>query len=387
MAQAEALGMSDSGYSKSIRITDRVVAFSEALGRALFERIRAQLGEGITIEERKITHPLHCPPASVVPSQRGIAASDYQAGAWQPHDLNECFRICRYRPGGFFAPHHDGGFNRNSKQRSLKTIMVYLNDEYDGGNTNFYNETQSHYSEPDSSKVEHSFRPTKGSCLIFNSAITHDGQPLQSGQKWILRSEIMYHHQHIQKGHLAVVVGTESSIKINAVERYFKDSTVSGCANVESGVRPQPVGAEETATGAKNRAMAALSLDPEASVGIGIENGMMWEYDGKPVETPNEPSIFNAPTGGSQLVDKACIAIIRVKTDANYVATFDTRFYWSDSLTIPPVQDRPFSEGPNGEWSELKDPHVILTGGKKNREEFIYQTLVLADPLEWLQSQ
>jgi hypothetical protein len=42
---------------------------------------------------------------------------------------------------------------------------------------------------------------------------------------------------------------------------------------------------------------------------------------------------------------------------------------WSDVLEIPP--NPPFEKGPEGEWSILKDPHVVLTGGKKPRAKFL----------------
>ena len=38
------------------------------------------------------------------------------------------FRICRYYPGGHFNPHYDGFFELSPNDRSMKTIMVYLND-------------------------------------------------------------------------------------------------------------------------------------------------------------------------------------------------------------------------------------------------------------------
>ena len=52
--------------------------------------------------------------------------------------LNERFRFYRYQPGQKFARHRDGSFERNPDETSWITLMVYLNEGYEGGRTNFY---------------------------------------------------------------------------------------------------------------------------------------------------------------------------------------------------------------------------------------------------------
>jgi len=42
-----------------------------------------------------------------------------------------------------------------------------------------------------------SYKPERGSCLVFNHDITHDGGELLIGQKYILRTEVLYEHCHI----------------------------------------------------------------------------------------------------------------------------------------------------------------------------------------------
>ena len=56
--------------------------------------------------------------------------------------LLQAFRLCRYMPGGHFAPHFDGYFARSTQERSLQTFMLYLNGDFQGGSTNFVNEKQ-----------------------------------------------------------------------------------------------------------------------------------------------------------------------------------------------------------------------------------------------------
>lgn len=70
--------------------------------------------------------------------------------------------------------------------------MVYLNDDFEGALTNFYSQTQKHYTEADPSKVIHALHPKSGSCIVFNHWLVHDGGVLHTGTKYILRTELMY---------------------------------------------------------------------------------------------------------------------------------------------------------------------------------------------------
>ena len=113
---------------------------------------------------------------------------------WRPHGLNELFRICSYQCGGHFVPHLDGGHTRSKVDASMQTFMLYLNssDEFEGGRTRFFDETQRAYRAPDPAKVVCTYVPQRGDALIFNSALMHDGEALQGGEKWIMRSEVMH---------------------------------------------------------------------------------------------------------------------------------------------------------------------------------------------------
>ena len=90
--QAEDLGMRFGGYGgqPGVRIVDKVTALSEEVAELLFDRCRP-----------------HFPRVRVRPEQARLGM---QAGWWRPVELNPTFRICRYKPGGLFLPHQDGGF-------------------------------------------------------------------------------------------------------------------------------------------------------------------------------------------------------------------------------------------------------------------------------------
>merc|ERR1712070_450286 len=124
-------------------------------------------------------------------AERGVP--DAAEGRWEPYGLNEKFRMCRYEPGGFFLPHTDGiCMVHPVDDRSLKTLMVYLNSDYDGGATRFYRKQQQKYAEglPDNEIAR--YQPAAGACIVFNQSIVHDGEELRRGEKHIMRTEVMY---------------------------------------------------------------------------------------------------------------------------------------------------------------------------------------------------
>lgn len=95
--------------------------------------------------------------------------------------LNERFRIYRYDPGQYFRWHSDGAFIRNHEEQSLLTLMVYLSDDFTGGSTDF--DTRR-----DSVRVV----PEAGMALVFEHPLRHQGAPVTSGRKYVLRTDVMY---------------------------------------------------------------------------------------------------------------------------------------------------------------------------------------------------
>jgi len=178
---AKEMGLKDSGYSSRIRVCDRVSAMGADLGSALFERAKPFLNYDIEVVKDES-----------LMKEGGL--KDFPVGTYTPVSLNPCFRVVRYSPGGFFFPHFDGGFQTSPTKTSLKTFMLYLNDsdEFKGGPTNFYNSQQQHYEKPRDENVIHRYYPKTGSCLVFNHCLTHDGGILLEGEKWLLRTEVMY---------------------------------------------------------------------------------------------------------------------------------------------------------------------------------------------------
>ena len=96
-----------------------------------------------------------------------------------PIGLNERFRFYRYRRGHYFKPHLDGSFMRNATQRSLWTVLIYLNGDITGGQT---------------ALLQHNveIHPQAGLLLAFTHRQPHCGRPVEAGIKYVLRTDLMY---------------------------------------------------------------------------------------------------------------------------------------------------------------------------------------------------
>ena len=95
--------------------------------------------------------------------------------------LHNCedLQVLKYKPGGFYKPHQD--CFEDDKNKRMYTFIIALNDEYEGGETEFPN-------------INKRYRLEKGDALFFNTlnnyeCITkkalHGGTPVKSGEKWV----------------------------------------------------------------------------------------------------------------------------------------------------------------------------------------------------------
>jgi predicted 2-oxoglutarate/Fe(II)-dependent dioxygenase YbiX len=100
---------------------------------------------------------------------------------WRAAGFNERFRFYRYDVGQRFAAHTDGYFERDNGERSHFTFMVYLNDGFTGGTTNFYH-----------GRSPLRVVPEAGMALVFAHKQLHDGAPVEKGRKYVLRTDVMY---------------------------------------------------------------------------------------------------------------------------------------------------------------------------------------------------
>jgi hypothetical protein len=154
-------------YSASYRNNERIINYNERLKEVMWQRITKYLDN--TIEILKTHETLH--------------TNYYTSGIWEKDGLNNNFRLCKYQPNMFFKSHYDEGYHPDRKAfRTMKTCMLYLNDNFSGGETVFYF----------SGGHEYSLKPAPGMCLVFNQKIMHEGKTVINGLKYFTRTDILY---------------------------------------------------------------------------------------------------------------------------------------------------------------------------------------------------
>jgi 2OG-Fe(II) oxygenase superfamily/WD domain, G-beta repeat len=157
-----------SNYPVYYRNNDRLVIDDENLSKRLFDKVKPYLPETITTE------------------------SDVQTenGFWTLSQLNSRLRFCKYSANQYFHRHLDGIHYRSEKEQSKLTFMIYLNSAtaFKGGNTLFYKtkETQ---------EVWATYTPKQGDLIVFDHNVWHEGAVLEEGEKFVLRSDILYTKQ------------------------------------------------------------------------------------------------------------------------------------------------------------------------------------------------
>ncbi|MEO9131567.1 MAG: 2OG-Fe(II) oxygenase [Sphingomonas sp.] len=104
---------------------------------------------------------------------------------WRASGLNERLRFYRYDVGQQFDWHCDGKFWRSQQEESHFTFMIYLNQDFEGGETAFR-------ALPEFPMEDLVVEPKTGMALIFHHPVYHQGAPVLSGRKYVLRSDVMY---------------------------------------------------------------------------------------------------------------------------------------------------------------------------------------------------
>ena len=159
-------------------------------------------------------------------------------GIWRVESVNPFFRLCKYHKEGHFAPHSDADYIVDPfTHRSLKTLMIYLNDTYDGGETRFCHSHDMHfdaehriYCAPVES-VHTSWKPRRGDCILFDHPLLHEGARVRNGEKYIMRSEVMYRKD-------ATVSGDESSVQEEkAIRLWYEGCSLEEQGQVDAAIR------------------------------------------------------------------------------------------------------------------------------------------------------
>lgn len=121
--------------------------------------------------------------------------------------INSRWRSFKYKQGGVYRMHIDGSWSAaglgeggemvndvtDGRVKSRLTFLMYLNDNFEGGETTFFlPNTKSSSNGLSSYKV----RPRMGSVLVFpqgnEASLLHEGTATTKGTKWVVRTDVLY---------------------------------------------------------------------------------------------------------------------------------------------------------------------------------------------------
>ena len=141
---------------------DRVVHVDTALAATLFNRIRTRL----PAEDRNIV------------------------------GCNDNFRLSRYQPGEEVKKHTDGVNQDKWGNRSRYTVNIFLNDDFTGGETEFWVGDLMDRRRPIVATPTDIMRhivatPNAGRGVLFHHDILHCGNRVLTGQKFLIRTDVM----------------------------------------------------------------------------------------------------------------------------------------------------------------------------------------------------
>ena len=125
---------------------------------------------------------------------------DEYGNEWRLLGLNECLRFLKYKPGMFFKQHPDGAHpSRHAvPRRSFITLLLYLNEGYEGGHTTIWNAVGGQFGpwsdRPGRPRTDPGVPvpPRIGMALVHDHILLHESPELRVGVKHVIRTDVMY---------------------------------------------------------------------------------------------------------------------------------------------------------------------------------------------------
>ncbi|CAF1390723.1 unnamed protein product [Adineta steineri] len=123
---------------------------------------------------------------------------------WTISGCVDRLRFYKYHKDEEYPEHMDGSYSRtithknktqqSFKQHSFLTLLIYLNDDFQGGETRFFPDKQHcrFLRDIENKQPVHVIEPKQGMALVNIHNILHEGSKVQSGIKYVLRTDILY---------------------------------------------------------------------------------------------------------------------------------------------------------------------------------------------------
>ncbi|KAJ3539162.1 hypothetical protein NMY22_g4856 [Coprinellus aureogranulatus] len=168
------MGANDKFMDLDFRNSDRILRFDKPAADQIYQRLLPYISE---ITALTPGHQYW---------ERVATIDKRQRLTWKLVGVNERLSYLRYGEGQYFREHVDTFVELPDGRKSLFTIQIYLGEDgVEGGATRLQ--------EPRGGERYIDVEPKKGRVLIFQQAhIRHSGEDVVKGNKYTLRSDLMY---------------------------------------------------------------------------------------------------------------------------------------------------------------------------------------------------
>lgn len=180
-------------YDLTKRTNSRLIVIDDRLAEILWQRLKFS---------DKLT--------KLIPNPQPLGFN--VQGQWEMSGVNQAIRINRYEEGEYFSVHKDGQYAPNADERSLFSLIIYLNDNYEKGETKFYFPKTTPQSDIKGLTIkeeiesygglENGFecvciQPKKGHAILFTHNLLHEAiapeslNPMTIIQRYVLRADVL----------------------------------------------------------------------------------------------------------------------------------------------------------------------------------------------------
>lgn len=153
-------------YSQTQKMVKSEVVSTDTAGKSITD---TNTRDSLTLWIRNEQHPLAEKMAKTAREWTGLHKNK-----------QDKLQVVKYNEGGMFHPHYDAQYGSDTATRCA-TLLVYLNDDFEGGETSFVD-------------IGVSVRPEKGKGILFWTLddkgkiipqAKHGGEKVRLGNKWI----------------------------------------------------------------------------------------------------------------------------------------------------------------------------------------------------------
>lgn len=129
--------------------------------------------------------------------------------SWKFEGVNPLMRFIKYENDGKLIPHYDWSYVQDDENRTLVTLLIYLESDCKGGYTRFIKDEQKHLKLVDrdlkdwenfipdvSELIDYEYIGQDGSAILFEHGVLHDSSELKEGTKIVLRTDLMFSKVH-----------------------------------------------------------------------------------------------------------------------------------------------------------------------------------------------